>query len=150
MLRGVNWQWNFWFFILYRPDYCPLNDLIKQLKQNMLRAGRCYEEFEEAAVVAIRTCTTAAEECKRKEREVRRRKEATKVVGLGLTAIGTVVASTMGYLVAGPVGSFAIGVMARGGGVYFTYKIAQDLEQSWRAFKLTRPQKHPETILPSD
>ena len=82
----------------------------------MLRAGRCYEEFEEAAELAIRTCTTAAEECRRKEREVRRRKEATKVVGTGLTAIGTVVASTMGYLVAGPVGSFAMGVMAGGGG----------------------------------
>ena len=79
--RGVNWHWNFWFFILYQPDYCPLNDLIKQLQQNMLRAGRCYEEFEEAAELAIRTCTTAAEECRHKEREVRRRKEATKVVG---------------------------------------------------------------------
>ena len=133
--RGVNWQWNVWFFILYRPDYCPLNDLIKQLQQNMIRAGRCYEEFEEAAAEAIRTCTSAAEECKRKEREVRRRKEATKVVGTGLTAVGTVIAGTMGYFVAGPVGSYAMGVMAGKGGAYFTCEIVQDLEQSQRTFK---------------
>ena len=134
--RGVNWQWNFWFFILYRSNYCPLNDLIKQLQQNMLRAGRCYEEFEEAAAEAIRTCTSAAEECKHKEREVRRRKEATKVVGTGLTAVGTVVAGTMGCFVAGPVGEFAMGVMVGGGGACLTHKIVRDLEQSRRTFKL--------------
>ena len=51
--RGANRHQNLCFRTTYRPDYRPLNDLINQLQQGMLRAGNRYKEFEEASDEAI-------------------------------------------------------------------------------------------------
>ena len=92
---------------LERQDYHPFNDPIEQLRQGLVRAGRCYRGFEEACEAVIQTCTEGVEECNHKAGEARKRKETTKVVGTGLTTAGAVLAGVVGFSMGGPPG-FAI------------------------------------------
>ena len=108
---------------LERQDYRPFNDLIEQLRQGLVRAGRCYREFEEACEAVIQTCTEEVEECNHKAREARKRIETTKVVGTGLTTAGAVLAGVVGFSMGGPTGFaiFMMSMIAVGGGAYYTY-----------------------------
>lgn len=126
--EGVASEWNFWITKIYTPDFRPLNDLINQLTQNVSKAETYYLEFEEACDVVISTCTEAAEICKRKMKDTRDKKVATKMTGgtLVLTSIAT------GILFPGLATTAVIGVV---GGTALTVCLVGKLEESERAFR---------------
>ena len=93
-----------------------------------------YRGFEEACEAVIQTCTEEVEECNRKAREARNRKETTKVVHGHRIDHSRVhpIAGVVGFSVGGPLGFviFMMSMIAVGGGAYFTYSQVCDLQQS--------------------